>query len=314
MSADQTRVDASTIHRCGSDAPAQVFGALRFVQPLIMAALMRSVLVSIVVLLAWCTCAEAATVTARQYEELTKVEETVTVTDVEYRADPGEVNVVRIWIEGDRLRIADSGAPLRAIGLCEQVDTNEASCPRIGGLPIATGDGDDTVATPLDDRDAPAAQVMGGEGNDRLSGAGELHGGPGDDVITLGIISRETSGSAQGSWGRGGEGDDTIVGSDGGDVLRGGGGRNTLLAGWGDDSIFEGDTRGAGDWDVLDGGGGEDWLGYAARDEDLFADLRSTGQQITAVPEGALDDVRGFESLHTDPETTRSSARAARTR
>ena len=66
-----------------------------------------------------------------------------------------------------------------------------------------------------------------------------------------------------------------------------------------DDYIFEGDTRGAGDWDVLDGGAGEDWLGYATHDEDLFADLRSTGQQITAVPEGALDDVRGFESLHT---------------
>ena len=118
-------------------------------------------------------------------------------------------------------------------------------------------------------------------------------------MITLGLLSRHENGSAQGSWGKGGEGDDTIIGSDGGDVLRGGGGRNTLLAGGDDDYVVEGDTRGAGDRDVLDGGAGQDWLGYAHHDEDLFADLRSSGQQITAVPAGALDDVRGFESLQT---------------
>ena len=264
-----------------------------------MVAIMRRALVLTVALLACCAPAQAATVTARQYEELTKVEEKVTVTDVEYRADPGEVNVVRLWIEGDRLRIADSGAPLRAVGLCDQIDAHEASCPRVGGIPISTGDGDDTVTTPLDDPDAPAARVFAGEGDDRLSGAGELHGGPGDDVITLGILTRHEGGSAQGSRGKGGEGDDTITGSDGGDVLWGGGGRNTLLAGAGDDYVFEGDTRGAGDWDVLDGGAGQDWLGYSGHDEDLFADLRSAGQQIIAVPTGALDDVRGFESLLT---------------
>jgi hypothetical protein len=116
--------------------------------------------------------------------------------------------------------------------------------------------------------------------------------------MTLGIIGRG-EGWAQGSWGRGGEGDDTIIGSDGGDVLRGGGGRNTLLAGGDDDYVFEGDTRGAGDRDVLDGGVGQDWVGYGTHDEDLFADMRSSGQQITAVPEGPLDEVRGFESLRT---------------
>ena len=264
-----------------------------------MVAIMRRALVLTVALLACCAPAQAATVTARQYEELTKVEEKVTVTHVEYRADPGEVNVVRLWIEGDRLRIADSGAPLRAVGLCDQIDAHEASCPRVGGIPISTGDGDDTVTTPLDDPDAPAARVFAGEGDDRLSGAGELHGGAGDDVITLGILTRHEGGSAQGSRGKGGEGDDTITGSDGQDALWGGGGRNTLLAGADDDYVFEGDTRGAGDWDVLDGGAGQDWLGYSGHDEDLFADLRSAGQQIIAVPTGALDDVRGFESLLT---------------
>ena len=105
---------------------------------------MRRALVFIVVPLACCAPAQAATVTARQYDELTKVEETVTLTEVEYRADPGEVNVVRLWIEGDRLRIADGGAPLRAVGLCEQVDAHEASCPRINAMPISTADGHDT--------------------------------------------------------------------------------------------------------------------------------------------------------------------------
>ena len=274
---------------------------------------MCRVIAFVVVLLAWCACAEAATVTAREYEELTKVEETVTLTDVEYQADPGEVNVVRLWVEGDRLRIVDSGAPLRAVGLCEQVDAHEASCPRIGGIPLAMGDGDDTVATPLDDRNAPAVHVVGGEGDDRLSGAGELDGGPGADTMTLGIIGRG-EGWAQGSRGRGGEGDDTIIGSGGGDVLRGGGGRNTLLAGADDDYVFEGDTRGAADRDVLDGGAGEDWLGYATHDEDLFADLRSSGQQITAVPRAHLTKSAASSRCTREPETTRSSATAVGTR
>jgi hypothetical protein len=206
---------------------------------------------------------------------------------------------VRVWTDGDLLRITDTNAPLQAIGLCRQVGAHEAACPKTGLISIAGADGDDAITSVFDGIPALSADVHGGDGDDRLSGTGQLHGDAGADLITLAVSVVRDDGSRYGAWGHGGLGDDTVLGSDGDDMLSGEGGRDTLSAGPGDDVVNEGDSRGAGDRDVLDGGPGKDSLDYTGHDENLLADLRADRDQIRDRESGPLDAVSGFESLRT---------------
>ena len=80
-----------------------------------------------------------------------------------------------------------------------------------------------------------------GQGNDTISGSGEIHGGAGNDTIT----------------GASGRSHDVIYGGDGDDIINGGGGSDILYGGDGNDHINTGSGYGH---DVLVGGRGDDIL------------------------------------------------------
>src|SRR4029079_5920608 len=127
-----------------------------------------------------------------------------------------------------------------------------------------------------DERLATFPHVFGGEGDDRLTGTGNLYGGDANCGIALGVsvVRADGSISMHGAWGVGGPGDDTVLGSAGEDSLWGDGGTDALISVDAHDFVIEGDTRGENDHDLLDGGAGHDQLNYAGHDQDLLADLR----------------------------------------
>jgi Ca2+-binding RTX toxin-like protein len=90
--------------------------------------------------------------------------------------------------------------------------------------------------------------VMGGSGNDRLTGnsrANTLRGGGGNDVLMGGRASDVLDG---------GRGSDTIVGGPGADQITGGPGRDRISAGTGSDLVFTRDRSA----DIVDCGSGTD--------------------------------------------------------
>lgn len=126
-----------------------------------------------------------------------------------------------------------------------------------------------------------ANRVLGGAGDDTLSGAGTLAGGVGNDSLTdhAGSLANDRLSGGGGddaiASGNGADtllgeaGDDSLRGSLGGDLLNGGEGNDTLrgsaggaaetlLGGEGDDLIHDSGLVGAGH--VLNGGGGADTL------------------------------------------------------
>lgn len=135
---------------------------------------------------------------------------------------------------------------------CAQLDFQAAACTAGAVGPVRLGDGDDWFASGFG-----AGDVHGGDGQDVIQdGNGLMTGGAGDDVIV-------------GRQGAGGGGDDVLMvqagaGGSGDDVLRcfpkgqpcqldGGAGDDLLTGGTGVDRLFG--RRGA---DVLRGGLGED--------------------------------------------------------
>jgi Tol biopolymer transport system component len=97
--------------------------------------------------------------------------------------------------------------------------------------------------------------MYGQSGNDRmtidrgLSIPGELHGGDGNDTMTGSLGNDLLFGEAGNDVLTGGFGDDVLLGGAGNDVLSGGGGRDLLIGGLGRDKLY----GGAGD-DLLIGG------------------------------------------------------------
>ena len=118
--------------------------------------------------------------------------------------------------------------------------------------------------------------VIGGSGNDNLSGVADINiisGGGGDDTILGGVFNDELNGDAGndtlvGGWGDdeldGGNNDDKLDGGDGNDILRGGNGNDELLGGIGNDLLQGGANNDYldGSWgtNILEGGGGNDTL------------------------------------------------------
>ena len=120
--------------------------------------------------------------------------------------------------------------------------------------------------------------ALGGDGNDRitdLAGADVFKGGPGNDYINAGI------------------GDDIILAGDGQDFTNGGANDNETFGGPGNDFVQAG--HGA---DAVFGDGGDDWI------------EGGSGQDLLHGDHGApfFDD-----PAQTNPATTSSSARSART-
>lgn len=131
--------------------------------------------------------------------------------------------------------------------------------------------GEDPVGPDVSLRDVERVRLVGGDGDDVLTGA------PEDRDPWPGLLSIE-----------GGGGDDLLVGGDGDDVLRGGPGDDLLIAGPGED--------------LLDGGEGEDVVDLSAFplgvDVDLAAGVARTGEgqrhvlrEVEHVVGGAGDDV-----------------------
>ncbi len=102
---------------------------------------------------------------------------------------------------------------------------------------IHTGSGNDTIVvygsalSPFNANNT----LVGGAGDDSLTGGGLLKGGAGNDTL----------------WG--GDGNDTLIGGSGNDILNGGPGTNTLIGGGGDDLLYCGYGH-----DILTGGTGHD--------------------------------------------------------
>jgi VCBS repeat-containing protein len=133
--------------------------------------------------------------------------------------------------------------------------------------------------------------LIGGGGNDQLSGAGKsdyLLGGAGNDILDGGAGADELKGGDGDDTLDGGSGSDKLQGGKGNDKLNGGEGEDTLSADEGNDTLEGGagsDTlEGGSDDDKLDGGGGADQLKggagfdtYTADAQDIITDSDGNG-------------------------------------
>lgn len=189
------------------------------------------------------------------------------------------------------LFVHDASAPVRAVAPCEVVDEHTARCP--GGSPVpgggslvvAVGDGDDVVRLPGAGSGGGRLPdvVLGGEGNDVLSGAATLIGGAGNDVLT-GADSPPCDKYMPYCSER-------LVGGPGDDVLNALGGDDTLI---GDGDDRGNDDRGGGN-DVLDGGAGEDRLYFPGRTTGVRVDLAAGVSRGAA---GETDRLWGLEIVY----------------
>jgi Ca2+-binding RTX toxin-like protein len=178
-----------------------------------------------------------------------------------YVADPGEANQVDINLTSETITVQDTGAVITAGEGCVSVDAHEVTCtiPLIDGLDVFLGDlGDSLVLTGV----GQDWEVRGGGGNDTLQQAcsghcGFLRGGPGNDVLEgRGLV--------------GGDGLDTLTGTDKRDSISGGSGNDTLMGAGRHDEL----DPGPGD-DFIDGGMGSDTLSFAFSSPGVSADLRT---------------------------------------
>ena len=211
-------------------------------------------------------------------------------TTVEYVADAAEDNHVRIGDSVNALAVivneTDSVALTVGAG-CFQAAPGSISCGGAGGVASAhvdAGDGDDVVSFGIGTSSQPGLTRGGtvdlGPGDDHFNGnntatataALTVRGGDDDDQIFSG------------------NGNDTLEGNDGDDLIFGDGsaghGRDRIDGNAGDDSI----QAGAGN-DTIDGGTGQDSL------------LSQAGNDIVEARDGEVDHITcsdGFDTVNAD--------------
>ena len=144
--------------------------------------------------------------------------------------------------------------------------------------------------TNTEDRFSGIESVLGGRGNDRLSGDRDenwLEGRGGDDVI---------DGRGGGDIPQGGEGEDRVEGGDGDDTVWGDEGRDALSGGRGDDFVISLEEQGPASADELECGTGDDDARSDARDTLTRACERvvafSNGLSVRTLPRIAGDTAR----------------------
>jgi hypothetical protein len=190
---------------------------------------------------------------------------------INYAADPGESNRLRVSESGGTVVFADRGAPVALVGEpagCVQHSSSEVACapPSAFEIGVKLGDGDDKaeIVTALQQ----PALVDGGPGGDVLVGGPArdgLSGGPGDDRL----------------FGDGGG--DQLGGDEGRDMLRGGDGDDDLVGGTYSDSVADGAS------DDLGGGAGEDNVSYDVGKRDAPVTVTLDGRPNDGPPgEGDL--------------------------
>jgi Ca2+-binding RTX toxin-like protein len=135
--------------------------------------------------------------------------------------------------------------------------TNNTAQIRVLGL-----GGNDVLTISDANGPMPPANLLGGEGNDTLTGSAAddvLDGGPGDDILL----------------GRGGN--DTLLGGPGNDTLNGGQGSDQMIGGEGDDLIIWNPGDGS---DVVEGQDGNDTLLFNGANISEVVDLSANGQRL----------------------------------
>jgi Ca2+-binding RTX toxin-like protein len=135
---------------------------------------------------------------------------------VQFDGAPGEANNVRVSLSGGKLRVEDTGAPLKATGTCRSVSANAAECSdeHLGWLVVVnSGDGNDTVA--VNTRGIGTTAVHLGAGDDKLDGSGRKR-----------------------IYGNGDDGADMLLGGSGADVFQGGAGPDVLDGRDGLDQVY----------------------------------------------------------------------------
>lgn len=189
-------------------------------------------------------------------------------------AAPGrERNAITVFARtGGGVHVRDARSPLTAGAGCTQVAPDRATCPSAQTTDVAADLGplNDSIAI---GSTAPVRGALhGGSGNDTLRGGPRgdlLAGGTGRDTVSYATRSADVTVTLSGGADDGvaGEGDDavemeravggggfdTLVGTEGGDVLYGGRGDDRLDGLGGVDTLFGG--RGH---DLLQGGAGDD--------------------------------------------------------
>jgi Ca2+-binding RTX toxin-like protein len=179
---------------------------------------------------------------------------------------------------------------------------------------IITGTGDDTVTVSNANGDVATRQIINvGEDNDTVTIDGDarvtIRGGTGDDEITVN--------TPQASVIYGNNGNDTINGSEAGEIIDAGGGHDSVFGNGGHDDIIGGsgnDTiqggvgsdriNGEEGDDLIRGNDGNDYMVGAAGDDTLLggsgADIMSGDNEdlLTFQGDNEPDDVEGDDSLN----------------
>jgi Ca2+-binding RTX toxin-like protein len=196
------------------------------------------------------------------------------LSDVVYEAGSGEKNEVTVTTgANDTEFVIDDVVPIEAGQNCthpDEADLTRVTCtvettdPNLMDLDVSLGDLDDTLDArspgeqhgeggPGDDvldatstTTGQSAGLLGGEGNDTLSGANNLYGDEGDDTIT------------------GTTGYDTVLGGPGSDTIHSHGGYDVI---YGEDSYFS-----DGEADEIHAGGGDDLVYGEAGDDLVYGD------------------------------------------
>jgi hypothetical protein len=219
----------------------------------------------------------------------------------------GERNRLTVAVAGDRIRVTDTGAAIRAGAGCT-LSRRTVSCPLAGLAELVADLGDRNDRLGVSRGVTLRSRLRGGSGDDVLAGGGgpdELDGGTGRDAVTYAARADAVAVSIGGGADDGapGEGDDVLagvehlVGTPGADVLAGSGlgerlegrqgddrldgrgGNDTLVGGSGADALGGGDGRdvflaltGPDGADVLQGGAGTDRADYGPRRGGVVAD------------------------------------------
>ncbi|MEM6619755.1 MAG: LamG-like jellyroll fold domain-containing protein, partial [Pseudomonadota bacterium] len=243
------------------------------------------------------------------------------------QATDGAVGDIRVWNSvrsaRDIAEAAQTGVPADAIGLSAYwvVGDDGRMDPLVGPDMALIGPGGVTPAGTTGGSDVLRGgqgddQLFGGDGNDTLDGGADndtleggrgsdrLDGGNGLDVASYadtGVALRVDLNDATQNTGRaasdtlisiegviGSQGDDTLFGSDEGNILRGSGGDDRIVARGGDDTLSGGEGA-----DILDGNGGDDWVDFTGEGS-VTADLQFNARNLGSA---AGDEYRRIEHL-----------------
>ncbi len=221
-----------------------------------------------------------------------KTAEATGTSEIEFSVNLGEAPTGQPADSGDGVIVSGTtGADLLSVGA--------------NGFNL-NGDDDVDVTTAGVDDAAGDRQLLGGDGDDTLTAAGDavtgagtvaatLNGGAGVDILTGGSGADTLTGGAGTDTLSGDGGNDTLTGDAGADILTGGAGNDTLTGGSEDDTLTGGegnDTLSGGDGtDVLNGDAGTDVL-----NGDAGTDTLNGGAGNDTLRGGAGNDVENGEA------------------